>query len=193
MIIFLISLIIVIITHEAAHLIIAKKCKCGVEKYSIGFGKPILFSKKIKNTIYQITPWVFGGYCQLQGELASTNNKNDFVNLPYRKKLAIVIAGCAVNIILGLLIGFLGFIYKNYNLYYFGTISFTLGITNWIIPIPCLDGGYALWYPVLTRIFGKERGTKIFAKAVHISFVLVMIANIACIPLLIKLIKQGAF
>jgi len=52
MLLFLFSLLIVVMTHEAAHLIVAKKCKCGVIKYSIGFGKPILFSKKFKGTIY---------------------------------------------------------------------------------------------------------------------------------------------
>jgi len=189
---FLISLIIIIITHEAAHLIIAKKCKCGVIKYSIGFGKPILFSKKIGNTIYQLTPWIFGGFCELKGELKSTRAKNSFINLPYRKKLSIAIAGCAVNIITGGLAMILGIILQIYHLYYFGYIALTLGITNWFLPIPCLDGGYALWYPVLIRIYGKEKGTKIFAKAVEISFKIIMLLNIACIPLLISLVMKGA-
>jgi membrane-associated protease RseP (regulator of RpoE activity) len=178
--------------HEAAHLIVAKKCGCGVIKYSIGFGKPILFSRKIGDTIYQITHWILGGYCELKGELKSTEKDNDdFINLPYRKKLAIAGAGCAVNIISGAIAIYFGLIFQIYYIYYFGYISLILGMTNWFIPIPCLDGGYALWYPLLTKIFGKERGTKIFAKTVHISFIIVMLLNIACIPLLIKLIMKG--
>lgn len=190
MIIFLASLIIIIIFHELAHLIVAKKCNCGVEVYSIGFGKPYL-AKKLGNTEYRISPWIFGGYCRLKGELDSTKDKDAFINLPYRKKLAIAIAGCAVNMISGILVMYLGVKFQIYYLWYFGYISLILGITNWFIPIPCLDGGYALWYPVLTRIFGKEKGTIIFAKTVRISFIFIMILNIICIPLLIQLIVGG--
>jgi membrane-associated protease RseP (regulator of RpoE activity) len=192
MITLLVSLIIIIVIHEAAHLIVAKKCGCGVLKYSVGFGKPILFSKKIKGTIYQITPWILGGYCQLKGELVSTTEKNDFINLPYRKKIAVAIAGCAINMIIGLVAIFVGRIIHNFNIFYFGYISFLLGATNWFIPIPCLDGGYALWFPILKYFYGKEKGIKIFAKTVQISFIIVMILNIICIPYLIILIKQGA-
>jgi membrane-associated protease RseP (regulator of RpoE activity) len=191
--IFIISLLIIIIIHEFAHLIIAKKCKCGVIKYSIGFGTPILFSKKFKGTIYQITPWIFGGFTQLKGELVKSKAKDAFINLSYRKKLAIAIAGCATNIIIGLFAIYLGKIIHNFNLYYFGLMSFILGATNWFLPIPCLDGGYALWYPILTKIFGKNKGTLIFNKAVRISFIIIVALNIACIPYLIILIKQGAF
>ena len=193
MITLLISIIIIIIVHEAAHLIVAKRCGCGVLKYSIGFGRPVLFSKKIKGTIYQITPWIFGGYCQLEGELESTLSKGAFINLPYSKKLAIAIAGCAVNMISGILVMYLGVKFQIYYLWYFGYISLILGATNWFIPIPCLDGGYALWYPILTKIYGIEKGNKIFATAVQISFVIVIVLNIACIPYLIHLIRVGAF
>ena len=191
MIAFLISLVILISLHELAHLIIAKLCGCGVEVYSIGFGKPYL-AKKFKNTEYRITPWLVGGYCKLKGELINTKDKDAFINLSYRKKFAISIAGCAVNMITGALAFYLGITFNVYYLVYFGYLSFLLGITNWVLPIPCLDGGYALWYPILTKIFGYEKGTKIFAHAVKISFIIVMALNIACIPLLIHLIKVGA-
>jgi membrane-associated protease RseP (regulator of RpoE activity) len=178
--------------HEFAHLIVAKKCNCSVLKYSIGFGKPVLFSKKIKDTVYEITPWIVGGYCQLKGELKKTRAKNAFINLPYRKKLAIAVAGVTINMFMGIIAMIIGKYYSIYNLYYFGYISFIMGFTNWFIPIPCLDGGYALWYPILVKIFGKEKGTRIFAKAVQISFAIVMVLNIICIPLLIRLILKGA-
>jgi membrane-associated protease RseP (regulator of RpoE activity) len=187
---FLVSLIIIISIHEFAHLITAKRCKCGVEIYSIGFGKPI-FKKKFGNTIYQITPFLFGGYCKLKGELTKSTDKDAFINLPYRKKIAIAIAGCAINMITGFVAVLIGLRIHNYNLFYFGYLSFILGATNWLIPIPCLDGGYALWFPILTYFFGKEKGTRIFARAVQISFIIVMFINIACIPYLITLIKRG--
>jgi len=191
MLLFLFSLLIVVMTHEAAHLIVAKKCKCGVIKYSIGFGKPILFSKKFKGTIYQITPWLFGGFCELKGELSKSRAKNAFVNLPYRKKVAIAGAGCAVNVLMGLIAILIGHCLSNYYFFYFGYLSLVLGLSNWFIPIPCLDGGYALWYPILTKMFEKNKGTKIFEKAVQISFKIIIVLNIMCIPLLIKLIRMG--
>jgi len=189
---FLISLIIIIITHETAHLIIAKRCGCGVIKYNIGFGKPILFSKKIGNTIYQLTPWLFGGYCQLKGELKSTRAKNAFINLPYRKKLSIAIAGCAINIITGGLAMILGIILQIYHLYYFGYIALILGVTNLLPIAPCLDGGYIVYFPLFIKLFGKKKGLIIFAKSVKISFLIIMILNVLCIPLLISLIMKGA-
>jgi regulator of sigma E protease len=115
--ILLYSLIIIIILHEAAHLIVAKKCGCGVLRYSIGFGKPILFSQKIRGTIYQITPWILGGFCELEGELIKTTSKSAFVNLSYRKKLAVSIAGCAINILSGGLAMYFGIRFNIYYLY----------------------------------------------------------------------------
>jgi membrane-associated protease RseP (regulator of RpoE activity) len=190
MILFLISLFIIIILHEAAHLITAKQCGCGVIKYSIGFGKPIIFSKKIKDTVFQITPWIFGGYCELKGELITSRAKNAFINLPYRKKFAIAVAGCAVNIFIGLLSMFIGKLTESYDFYYFGYISLALGVSNWFIPIPCLDGGYALWYPILTKIHGKNKGNKIFKRSVDISFKIIMFLNIICIPYIIYLLLK---
>lgn len=64
---FILYLVIVIIMHELGHLISAKLVGCGVDKFSVGFGKPF-FSKKFGETTYQITPWLFGGYCSLVGE-----------------------------------------------------------------------------------------------------------------------------
>lgn len=189
-IIFLVSLFICIILHESAHLLIAKLVKCEVEVFSIGFGKAI-FKKKIGKTIFKIAWIPLGGYCQLKGELTKTKSKNAFTNLFYRKKFVILVAGVAINIITGLFVFLLGKIYNLHYLIYFGYISILLGLSNWFIPIPCLDGGYALWYPILTRIYGKKRGTKIFAKSVRISFIIIMVLNIACIPYLIILLKRG--
>jgi membrane-associated protease RseP (regulator of RpoE activity) len=189
MIIFLtISLLICIFLHEAAHLIVAKKVGCGVEKFSIGFGKPILFKKKIKGIIYQITPWILGGYCQLKGELNSCEDKDAFINLPYLKKFFILIAGCGINIISGFLSIFIYCLTLNHIYADFALISIILGLSNLIPIIPCLDGGYILFLPLCMHFWGKEKGLKIFALINHISFIIVIILNIACIPYLIKMI-----
>lgn len=187
---FLICLLIIIFLHELSHLLVAKYCKCGVEIFSIGFGKP-LYRKEFKGTIYQISPILLGGYCKLQDELKTTNNPHGFTNLAYRKKVAIALAGISTNIITGMICLLLGIIFKIYFLYYFGILSLSLGITN-TLPIPCLDGGYVVFIPIFTKIWGKEKGTQIFEKVNRISFIIIMALNIACIPYLIKLIIRGA-
>jgi len=181
---FLISLYICIIVHEFGHLIIAKLCKCGVPVYSIGFGKLIL-KKKIGKTVYQLRLFPFGGFCQLEGELTQSKKQSAFTNLRYSKKFIISIAGCVFNIIMGLIVGLIGLKNINQNLLYFGIISVGLGITNLIPIIPCLDGGYLLFFPLCIKIWGKRRGIKIFEKMVRISFKIIMIINYLCIPWLI--------
>jgi len=185
MILFLISLYICIILHELGHLITAKLCGCGVPIYSVGFGRPIL-KKKIGNTVYQLGWIPFGGYCQLEDETSYSEKTTGFTNLSYRKKIIISIAGCTINILTGLIIGLIGHYYHNYNMLYFGLLSTALGLTNLIPLIPCLDGGYLLFFPLCTKIWGKEKGIIIFGKLVSISFKIVMILNFLCIPWIIK-------
>lgn len=189
---FLISLFIIILLHELSHAIVAKLCNCGIEEIAIGFGKTI-YKKKIRKIIYKINILLIGGYCKLKGELTKTKDKDAFINLPYRKKLLIASAGCVTNTITGIIAIYLGLIFQLFHLYNFGIISLILGLSNWFIPIPCLDGGYALWFPILVKFFGEKKGIKIFEKAVNISFIIVLILNLACIPYLIILFKQGAF
>mgnify|MGYP001367729630 CR=1 FL=1 len=121
MILFLISLAVIICMHEAAHLLTAKHCKCGVEIFSIGFG-PALFKKKLGGTVYQIAPFLLGGFCKLKGELDATEEQDAFVNLPYSKKFSIVIAGCAVNVIFGALIMALGLRLHNSSMVFWVSI-----------------------------------------------------------------------
>jgi len=187
--IFFISLIICIFLHEFGHLIVAKFCKCKVLVYSIGFGKPILWSKKIGDTIYQITPWIFGGYCALKDELNYSRSKYAFTNLPYRCKFAIAIAGVTVNIISGLIVGGIGILINNYPLVYFGTVSVMLGISN-TLPIPCLDGSY-IYLVWLEKIYGKRKGYAIMNKICTKFLRILMILNILSIPYVIYLFLKG--
>lgn len=175
--------------HESAHLIIAKKCGCGVDIFSIGFGKPI-YRKEYRGTIYQFSLLLLGGYCKLEGELdGKATSSTAFTNLPYRKKVAITSAGCAINILSGLLSILLGLIIHNFILKYFGILSIALGLTN-LLPIPALDGSYPIlvW---LEKFYGKEKGYAIMQLLCKIGFILITILNVACIPYLIYLLRNG--
>lgn len=184
MILFLVCLMVSIFLHELGHLIAAKSCKCGVDVFSIGFGKPI-FKKKINNTIYQICPLLLGGYCKLTDELITSQNPYAFTNLIYSKKLIITFAGCFMNCISGALCLYLGKLLQIPSLLYFGYLALILGISN-ALPIPALDGSYAIlvW---LEKIYGKLKGYSIMQKICKISFDIIMILNIITIVTIIVL------
>jgi membrane-associated protease RseP (regulator of RpoE activity) len=187
-IIFLISLILIIFFHEFAHLIAAKKCGCGVDIFSVGFGRPI-YRKEYKGTIYQITPILLGGYCKLRDELKNSHDSEAFTNLPYHKKLLIALAGVTINMLIGLICFFIGKFIHCFALYYFGYLSFLLGLTN-AIPFPALDGSYPIlvW---LEKFMGKEKGYKLMEKINRIGFAILMALQILCIPYIIYIIKNG--
>jgi membrane-associated protease RseP (regulator of RpoE activity) len=186
---FLISLIICIFLHELAHLVAAKYCKCQVEVFSVGFG-PALFKKKLGDTIYQIALLPIGGYNKLKNEPAYSRSKYAFTNLPYNKKLLIILAGCTINIVTGGIALLIGRLFLNYNLFYFGVLSIALGLSN-LLPIPALDGSYSIlvW---LEKFYGKKHGYKLMERIVRVGFIVLMILNLACIPYIVYLLKIRA-
>lgn len=188
MILFLISLLITIITHEFGHLIAAKLVKCKVEVFSIGFGKE-LFSFIYKGTKYRLALFPLGGYNKLKDETCISQDKYAFTNLRYRDKLIIVSAGCLINVIMGIICLYIGEKSNIYNLIYFGWISLTLGITN-MLPIPALDGSYPIlvW---LEKLYGKQKGYAIMGRICKWGFNILMVVNILCIPFLIRMIMKG--
>lgn len=190
LLLFSISLIVCIILHELAHLVVAKFCKCKVNVFSIGFGYALL-KKKIGETVYQISCIPFGGYCALEDELKPSKKKGSFAGLSYRKKFYILIAGCAANILSGIIALILARIYYSFDLAYFGILSIGLGITNLIPLAPCLDGGYIVYLPLFLKIWGKNKGYIIFEKTSRISFIILMVLNILCIPFLVYCLIKG--
>jgi membrane-associated protease RseP (regulator of RpoE activity) len=157
---------------------------------SLGFGKPILFSKKIGRTTYQITPWILGGYCKLEGEMEYSDNPHAFTNLSYRDKLIISCAGCYINIVIGMWGVIFALMFHNYFLYLLGYLGICLGVGN-MIPFPALDGSY-LWMFGLEKIYGKKKALNIIKQLCMYGMIVLMALNILCIPYLIQLIKSGA-
>jgi membrane-associated protease RseP (regulator of RpoE activity) len=188
MIILFFSLLICIILHEAGHLVAAKMCKCAVIRYSIGFGKHVIWSKKMGETIYQVTLWLLGGYCELKDELHYSRSKHSFTNLPYSKKFIISIAGIVVNVVTGAIATIIGLMIYNNMLITFGIISISLGVSN-LLPVPAMDGGYIIFYPIFIKKYGQKQGVIKFSKVSQISFKILMWINIASIPFIIFMWK----
>ena len=177
------SFLLIVFIHEISHLIVAKLCKCKVNVYSIGLGKKLL-GKQIGNTYYQIGMIPFGGKCDLKGELEYSKDKDAFINLKYRYKLFITLAGCLSNIITGIVGLIIGYYLLILPLLIFGTLSIGLGLSN-LIPILPLDGSYIIYYPIIIKTFDKKTGVKILKLIVDLSLKIMIIINILTFPLVI--------
>ena len=64
---FLILLSVVVVIHEAGHLIAAKLFGVYCYEFSIGMG-PAVYSKKTDETVYSIRALPIGGYVSMAGE-----------------------------------------------------------------------------------------------------------------------------
>lgn len=91
--------------HEGGHFLVAKLCKIKVNEFAIGFG-PTIWKKQGKETKYAIRLIPLGGFVNLEGEEEHSEKEGSFSNASVPKKIAIVVAGGAVNIVFGLLIYF---------------------------------------------------------------------------------------
>jgi len=97
-----------IILHEAGHFAAAKAVGMRVERFSLFFG-PLLVSKKWGETEYGIGPIPLGGYVKITGmnpneALAPEVAPRAYYNQPVWKRIVVILAGPAVNLVLAFLI-----------------------------------------------------------------------------------------
>jgi regulator of sigma E protease len=118
---FLMLITFLVYFHELGHYLTAKLFKVSVEKFSIGFGKPIFQWRSKNGTIWSLGRIPLGGYVkfseidnQENGVVPLTEN-NDmlFTEIPVFQRMLVVLAGPIFNFILAIAI--------------FASLSFTLG------------------------------------------------------------------
>lgn len=125
---------ILVSSHEAGHLVMAKCFNVYCLEYSIGFG-PKLFSKKRKGgeTAFSIRAFPLGGYVSMFGEGVELP---DGVSIPTERSLEgvakwkrslITVAGIVVNLLLSILFVFIYTI--GFKSYYLGA-SFSTGVVD---------------------------------------------------------------
>ena len=92
-----------IFIHEFGHFIAAKLSGVQVNEFSMFMG-PAIFKKQRGETLYAIRLIPIGGYCAMEGEDTDTDNPRSFQKAAWWKRLVILVAGAAMNFIVGVLI-----------------------------------------------------------------------------------------
>lgn len=89
--------------HEFGHFSAAKLFGIRVNQFAIGMG-PVIWKKQGKETLYSLRAIPMGGFCQMEGEDSASDDERSFGKAVWWKRFVVVIAGAALNIILGFLI-----------------------------------------------------------------------------------------
>jgi regulator of sigma E protease len=105
----IVGLALLIVLHEAGHFLAARLCGMRVERFSIGFGNPLVSFKR-GDTIYQIAPIPLGGFVQVTGmnphEEFDHADPYVYPNRPRWMRFLVLVAGPAANYLTAVLIGF---------------------------------------------------------------------------------------
>ena len=101
-----------IFVHELGHFLVARSFRVNIEKFSIGFGKPIWETEK--NGIQYSLGWIpLGGYVKISGMIDESMDKEqmaqppqpwEFRSKPAWQRLIIMLGGVTVNAFLGIFI-----------------------------------------------------------------------------------------
>ena len=104
---------VLVVLHELGHFAVAKAVGMRVEKFSLFF-PPTLASKKVGETEYAIGLIPAGGYVKITGmnpdeDLPDEVRTRAYYSQPVWKRVAVIFAGPAVNLVLALLLLFVYF------------------------------------------------------------------------------------
>ncbi len=101
----IIALSILVVVHEAGHMIVAKKSGIRVPEFSVGFG-PKIFGIKRGGTEYKLSLIPLGGYVKLAGMEPSEikGEEDEFASKNVWTKLSVIVTGPFFNLLLAFLI-----------------------------------------------------------------------------------------
>jgi regulator of sigma E protease len=94
---------ILIFVHELGHFAAAKLSGVQVNEFALFMG-PAIWKKQIGETLYSIRTIPIGGYCAMEGEDQETENPRSFQKAAWWKRLIILVAGAAMNFVMGVLL-----------------------------------------------------------------------------------------
>ncbi len=96
---------ILIFVHELGHFMAAKYFGVRVNEFAVFMG-PVLYKKQVGETLYSIRCIPIGGFCAMEGEDEDTDDPRSFLKAAWWKRLIILVAGAAMNFLIGLLLFF---------------------------------------------------------------------------------------
>lgn len=105
---FIVMLGVLITVHEFGHFWVARRLGVKVLKFSIGFGKPLLWRRRGQDgTEYVVTALPLGGYVKMlderEGEVSTAELPHAFNRQPVGSRIAIVLAGPLCNFLFAIL------------------------------------------------------------------------------------------
>ena len=92
-----------IFVHELGHFLTAKASGVRVNEFSLFMG-PVLWQKQIGQTLYSLRCIPIGGYCAMEGEEGDSDDPHSFGKAAWWKRAIILVAGAAMNYLMGLLL-----------------------------------------------------------------------------------------
>ena len=98
-------LLIMITVHEFGHYIVGKIFKFKINEFAIGMG-PAIFKKTNQKTgeVFSVRIFPLGGYCAFDGEDENSESEHAFNNKHPLKRIAVLVSGAFMNLILGILV-----------------------------------------------------------------------------------------
>ena len=94
---------VIILIHELGHFLVAKSMGVSIPEFSIGMG-PELFHFDRGETQYTLRLLPIGGYVAMEGEEEESDNQGAFCKKKPWQRLLVMVAGAAMNLILGLIL-----------------------------------------------------------------------------------------
>jgi regulator of sigma E protease len=96
---------VIIVVHEAGHLMVAKAFGVRVLTFSVGFGRR-LWGLRRGETEYRVSLVPLGGYVRLGGENPEevSDDPREFLNKPRWQRILVYLAGPAMNVLLAIIL-----------------------------------------------------------------------------------------
>src|SRR5688500_16814454 len=98
-------LVVLVVIHELGHFIVARRSGVRVHEFGIGFPpRAKVLGTDSKGTTYTLNWLPIGGFVKLEGEEGESVEDDAFVNKPLRTRLAILLAGVFMNLVLAFVV-----------------------------------------------------------------------------------------
>jgi regulator of sigma E protease len=93
-----------VFVHEAGHFLGARLFGMAVYEFSIGFGRPLLFWVRRRDTQYSFRLWPFFSYVRIAGMEPGDDHPQGFDKKNRLVQAAVLVLGCLMNFLLGVAI-----------------------------------------------------------------------------------------